>query len=511
VPGSSEDTPARGIAAVTDHPVNHQPPVSQHAVRKLSILIPVYNEIRTIETLVRSVLAAPLPCERELVIVDDCSRDGSREWLQEFAKGERQVHLVLHEKNAGKGAAIRTAIGQMTGDWAIIQDADLEYDPNEYELLLQPVLDGVADVVYGSRFLSGRYRRAMYFWHTLANRILTLVSNVLNDLNLTDMETCYKLVRADILKSLVIRSKGFDLEPELTAKLARWGARIYEVPISYRGRTYAEGKKIGARDALRAIWAMVKYRHFDKNYTSHDGFLILQAVRRAKRFNRWLFAQFSQYVGKEVLEAGCGIGNLTELVLDRPRLVCVDAEQFYIDRLEQSYGHLSNFSVRKTDLTVRSEVIAAAGDKPFDSIFCINVLEHIEQESAVLRNFHRILKVGGHCIILVPHDPNLYCGIDETLGHVRRYTRESLAIALQKAGFEVVETKGFNRFGGLGWRISGKLLGKRDLSPGQMTIFEFLMPFVRLVERIPFHSHNSVIAIGRKVREMPADEERGSS
>lgn len=475
-------------------------PVSapREKVRKLSILIPVYNEIRTLERLLDAVLAAPLPCERELVIVDDCSKDGSRDVLRDYARRHACIRLYFHRKNQGKGAAIRTAIRHMSGDWAIIQDADLEYDPREYEKLLVPVHEGLADAVFGSRFLTGEYRRAMMFWHTMANKGLTLLSNVLNDLNLTDMETCYKLVRADILRNLRIRSKGFDLEPELTAKLARWGARIYEVPISYRGRTYAEGKKIGAKDAFKALSAMIRYRFLDVHYARHEGFLILQAIGRARRFNRWLFAQFRRFIGQEVLEAGSGIGNLTELMLDRRRLVCVDFEQFYVDRLSLSYGHMANVSVSRADLLDKPELEAATAGKPVDTVVCINVAEHIEDDVRVFRNFHEVLQPGGHAIILVPHDPALFTGVDEVLGHFRRYTRKELCGKLEQAGFEVVHCQGFNRVGGLGWRISGKWLGKRTIAPSQMRVFELAMPLIRIAERIPFHPHNSLIAVGRR-------------
>ncbi|MEO8376189.1 MAG: glycosyltransferase [Candidatus Sumerlaeota bacterium] len=468
-------------------------------VRKLSILIPVYNEIRTLDKLLAKVMEAPLPCERELVIGDDCSRDGSREYLEGFAEAHPGVvQLILHKRNGGKGQAIRTAIKQMTGDWAIIQDADLEYDPAEIHLLLAPVMEGVADAVFGSRFLQGRYRRAMYFWHTQANHFLTLMSNVLNDLNLTDMETCYKLVRSDILKNLVIRSKGFDLEPELTAKLARWGARLYEVPISYRGRTYAEGKKITAKDAIYAISAMIRYRFFDNNFSRHEGFLILQAVRKAKRFNKWLFSKFSNYLGDEVLEAGCGIGNLTEMVLAKKRLVCVDYEKFYVDRIQQAYGHLGNFRVLQADLTQIADFDKAAQGQLFDSVFCINVAEHIEDDRLVFRNFHKYLRDGGYAIILVPHDPKLYTAVDRVLGHHRRYTKKELRGKLEAEGFAVEKCFGFNRVGGFGWWFSGKVLRKKTLSTGQMTLFELAMPLVKLLEQIPFFSHNSLIAIARK-------------
>lgn len=476
-------------------------PAHRHPVRKLSVLIPVYNEIRTIRTLLERVLSAPLPCEREIIVVDDCSKDGTRDFLKEFCPRHPEINLVLHKKNGGKGAAIRTAISKITGDWAIIQDADLEYEPYEYEKLLKPVLDGHADAVFGSRFLTGDYRRAMYFWHTSVNWFLTQLSNMLNDLNLTDMETCYKLVRADILKNLVIRSRGFDLEPELTAKLALWGARIYEVPISYRGRSYAEGKKIKAKDAIAALTAMIKYAYFDRNYCKHDGFLILQAVRKARKFNQWLYGQLKPYVGDDVLEAGAGIGNLTELLLDRRRLACVDYEDFYVDRLRESYSHLSNFSVGRADLTKMEDLEAAMNGRAFDTIISTNVLEHIEDDELVMRNFLQALKPGGRAIILVPHDPTIYTEVDRTLGHFRRYTFEELSSKMKRAGFKVLKTWGFNRVGGLGWRVSGKILGKRDLSPGQMVTFEMMMPLVKIAEQFPFHSHNSVICVGERPAE----------
>ncbi len=479
--------------------------MTSNCLNKLTVIIPVYNERRTIARVLDRVLAVNLPCEREILVVDDGSTDGSRDILRQYARQDPRIHLLVHRRNRGKGHALRTAIREATGDWILIQDADLEYDPADWAALLLPAREGIADAVYGSRFLTGRYRRAMYFWHTIANTIVTTLSNVLNDLNLTDVMTCYKLVRTDILKTIKIRSSGFSIEPELTAKLARWGARIYEVPISYQGRSYAEGKKIRSADAVRAIAAMIYYRFFDISYTSHEGFMILQAVRRARRFNRWLFSQFDRHIGDDVLEAGSGIGNLTELLLDRRRLVCLDDEDFYVRRLEQSYGHLANFSVARADLRDLDSLRANAAKQPLDTIICINVLEHIDDDEKVLANFREILCPGGRAIILVPHDPRLYTGVDEALGHFRRYTREELSNKLRRAGFRVLETRGFNRVGGLGWWISGKILGHRTLSPNQMSVFELLLPLVRLVEPIPFHPHNSVIAVGQRPqqRELP--------
>ena len=224
---------------------------------KISIVIPCYNEINTIQALFEKVLAAPLPCEREIVVVDDCSKDGTRELLKEF--DHEPFKIVFHEKNQGKGAALRTGFQEAGGDVIIIQDADLEYDPNEYVRLLAPILAGNADVVYGSRFIGGETHRVLYFWHSLGNRFLTLLSNMFTNLNLTDMEVCYKVFKRNILKDINLKEDRFGFEPEFTAKVARLGCVIYEVGISYYGRTYHEGKKINWKDGVRAVYVILKY------------------------------------------------------------------------------------------------------------------------------------------------------------------------------------------------------------------------------------------------------------
>ena len=229
---------------------------------RVSIVIPAYNERATVGELLRRVAAAPLPAgmEREVLVVDDGSSDGTRELLRELAAAAEPppFRLVEHEVNRGKGAAIRSGLAAASGDVMLIQDADLEYDPRDYPGLLQPILDDEADVVFGSRFLGGPHR-VLFYWHYLSNRFLTTLSNIFTDLNLSDMETCYKVFRREVLAGLELRSNRFGIEPELTAKVARRGARIFEVPISYRGRTYAEGKKIGWRDGFAAIWAILRY------------------------------------------------------------------------------------------------------------------------------------------------------------------------------------------------------------------------------------------------------------
>lgn len=225
---------------------------------RLSVVIPCYNERATIAAVLTAVENSPYP-DKEIIVVDDCSTDGTRELLQsELAP---RIHtLLFHDVNRGKGAALRTGIAAATGDIVVIQDADLEYDPNELPSLIAPILQNKADVVFGSRFMGGFPHRVLYFWHSVGNSVLTLASNMFTNLNLTDMETCYKAFRREIIQSIKIEEDRFGFEPEVTAKVARMGVRIYEIGISYHGRTYAEGKKIGWRDGVRALWCIVKYR-----------------------------------------------------------------------------------------------------------------------------------------------------------------------------------------------------------------------------------------------------------
>lgn len=226
----------------------------------LSILMPVFNEKTTIREIVARVKATPY--RKEIVLVDDCSRDGTSEILKAMAAADPELRLLVHEKNQGKGAALRTAFAAAKGDVLLVQDADLEYSPEEYPRLLLPIVEGKAHVVYGSRFTGGAYSRVHLFSHYLGNKMLTLLSNLLTGLNLTDMETCYKVMRREVVERIQIRSNRFNVEPELTAKIARLRARLYEVPISYAGRDFAEGKKISWRDGFSALWAIFRYRFF---------------------------------------------------------------------------------------------------------------------------------------------------------------------------------------------------------------------------------------------------------
>ncbi len=234
---------------------------------RLSVVIPVYNESQFITQLLQRVQGVQLEgVAKEIIVVDDCSTDGTREKLKEISENDK-ITILYHESNQGKGAALRTGFGSATGDVIIIQDADMEYDPREYPKLLQPILDGKADVVFGSRFIGGDSHRVLYFWHSVGNKLLTLFSNMLTDLNLTDIEVCYKVFRREILQKIQIEENRFGFEPEITAKVAHLRCAIYEVGISYSGRTYEEGKKIGWKDGVRAVWCILKYNLWRRGFS----------------------------------------------------------------------------------------------------------------------------------------------------------------------------------------------------------------------------------------------------
>jgi glycosyltransferase involved in cell wall biosynthesis len=466
------------------------------APRLLSVLMPVYNEARTLRTIVARVLASPVSLPIELVCVDDGSRDRSAEILETLAASEPRIRVIRQPYNKGKGAAIRTAIEHMRGDIGLIQDSDLEYDPGDYPALIAPILEGKADAVFGSRFAAAAQRKVLLYWHGVANHFLTWLTNILNDINLTDMETCYKAVRSDVLKQTPLHSDRFGIEPELTTRLAQWNIRIYEVPISYHGRTVAEGKKIGWKDAVSAVWTLLKYRFLDVRFTTHDGYYVLQSMRRARGLNKWILEQFRQYIGNRVLEAGCGIGNFTELLLDRERLVCLDNDPLYVEMLNWRLGHLENVTTHKFDLADSAGYEGLQSER-IDTIVCLNVLEHIAPDEQVLRAYFDLLQPGGHAIILVPAHPSLFSPCDEALGHQRRYTTVELHTKLQRAGFEVVMMEEFNRMGVPGWYLN-KQLGRRDLNPRQMRVFEWLLPVAKLMEAMKLGRGLSLIGVGRK-------------
>ncbi|HVO34055.1 MAG TPA: glycosyltransferase, partial [Gemmatimonadales bacterium] len=294
---------------------------------KLSVLVPVYNERFLAAESIRRVLAVRHPSIREIevIVVDDGSTDGTREVLRVLAKEHAALRYIEHERNQGKGAALRTALEHATGDVCVPHDADLEYHPDDFGALIQPFLKEQADAVFGSRFLPGEYRRVLLFYHSVGNRLLTTLVNMLTNLNLSDMETCYKMVRTKLLRSIPLRYNDFRIEPELTIKLAKRGAAIFEAPIRYSGRTYAEGKKIGWRDGLKALGAILRGAVVDDLYLNDPyGAHILHSLSKARRFSRWMSDVIRPWVGRSVLEIGAGIGNLTVHLVPRDRYRATD-------------------------------------------------------------------------------------------------------------------------------------------------------------------------------------------
>jgi glycosyltransferase involved in cell wall biosynthesis len=443
---------------------------------KLSVLMPVYNESRTLRTIVAKVLDSPVDAEIELVCVDDCSKDDSLAILNELAASNPRIRVIAQPVNMGKGKAIRTAIDHMTGDIGIIQDADLEYDPDEYPLVLAPLLEGRADAVYGSRFASSEQRRVLFFWHSLGNKLLTLVSNMANDLNLTDMETCYKAVRGDILKKLRLTSDRFGLEPEITARLARWGARIYEVPISYHGRTYAEGKNIGWRDGVEALWLILKFRFIDTKATDEDSVVTRQSLGRAPRFRRWILSWFGDYLGDSVLEVNAGPGHTTSHLLDARRLIVTDEEEVHVESLKRRFGHMENIEVMASDrlATLTDQVQTAL---VFDG------LQRAGEPKEFLSDVAGHVEPGGHILIQVPAGPELFGPTDKAAGHVRRFDREQIEDVVRAAGLEVIDVAEVNKLGTYGWRVH-HAMGAGHIRSSEARFFDLLVPVAAALDPV---------------------------
>jgi glycosyltransferase involved in cell wall biosynthesis len=449
---------------------------------KLSVLMPVYNESRTLPTILKRVLDAPIDLEIEVLAVDDASTDASWEILSDLANHNPRIRCARHPKNRGKGAAIRTAIQMMSGDIAIIQDSDLEYDPADYPKLLKPILEGRADAVFGSRFASSPERRVLLYWHSLGNKVLTWLTNMLNDLNLTDMETGYKAVRGDVLRSLRLESERFGIEPEMTTRLAQWGARIYEVPVSYDGRTYAEGKTIGWRDGVQAIWLLFKYRLIDTRFSEREGHATLESMSVSHAVSRWQLGPMAPYLGSRVLEAGAGTGNLTRHLLEKERLVAVDFDPLYIRSLDRRWGNLANVSVLQGDLEDPQLYESLVGEG-IDSVLCVNVLEHLDHPDRAIQGFARVLPSGGKAAILVPAHQWLFSAVDRAIEHRRRFEESELRSMLEHASFEVDHLVAFNRFGVFGWLVN-KWTGKTSIRSWQARLFGLLLPVARAIERV---------------------------
>jgi glycosyltransferase involved in cell wall biosynthesis len=466
---------------------------------KVSILIPLYNEGDLISTVITRVLAVDFgpQVETELIVVDDGSTDGSSEVVAELCRQyPRTITAVRHPANRGKGAAIRTAIEHATGTFGVVQDSDLEYNPQDLPAMLRPLLEGHADAVYGSRFLVSGERRVLYYWHSLANHLLTTICNGVADLNLTDMETGYKAFRLSLVKSIPLRSERFGIEPELTIKLAQRGAALYEVPISYHGRTYAEGKKIGLKDAFQAVWCILSYGLRRDIYLDR-GARILDSLARTPRFNLWMADTIRPYVGRRVLEIGAGIGNLSQFLCARKEsYTATDLDEEHLARLVVRFRGRPNVHFGRCDLGDLEDFRCFEGQA--DTVICLNVLEHIPDDAAGLRNIRSALAPGGRALVLVPQDQSIYGTLDKVLGHYRRYSEAELRSKVEAAGLEVERMLYFNRVTRPGWYFNGRILKRTYFSRFQLWVFDRMVWLWKLLDKVLPWRSVSLIAVARK-------------
>jgi len=473
--------------------------VMNKSAMSLSVIVPVYNERYLVAFSLKRLLElkSGFISSMQVIIVDDCSSDGSYAVLESFAKQDSRVILTRHAKNQGKGGAICSGLELATGDLTIIHDADLEYNPGDIPSMVRVCVEEGADAVFGARYLSAQYRKVLMYRHSLINKCLTAVINFLTDLDLTDVECGYKLIKTDLFKSFPIRSKDFRVEIEFVMKLARRQANIFEVPIRYQPRTYEEGKKIRARDGL---WALLTALWFffveDLYHRDSRGMQFLLEMNNARRFNKWMADQLRPYLGDRVLEIGAGIGNLTKQFIPRQRYTVTDID-------ERALRYMKSFALGRPFMEVQSLNADRAEDfkgleGSFDTVLLVNVLEHVANEHATLNNIYNSLQKGGRIVVLVPQFPALYGSFDELVGHRERYTEKKLRDDLTTAGFEVSKLFDFNKSSVPSWYLNAKILRRKRFSRFQLKILEIIVPILRIVDRYFPWGGLSLIAVGVK-------------
>ncbi len=453
--------------------------------------MPCFNEVATIATVAGKVLASPFTAE--LIIVDDGSTDGTLALAN--ALEDPRVKVLAQPTNQGKGAALRRGFAAATAAFVIVQDADLEYDPSEYDLILGPLLDGRADVVYGSRFQADRPHRVLYYWHSVGNRALTTLSNMFTNLNLTDMETCYKAFRREVIESFVIEEDRFGIEPEITAKVARGNWRVWEVGISYAGRTYDEGKKIGWKDGFRAMYCILRYSPLRERaqarlvgharapvapatFGEADQELVatLESLDGAHRYAGWIYSLVKPHLGPEILDVGAGHGTFSALFASHGHVVATEISARSVDRLLTRFAEDPRVEVRKADLA------DALTGQSYDSVVLINVLEHIEDDALALKQIAGALKPGGRVVLWVPAFSELYSDFDRRVGHFRRYRIKALTQLVEAAGLSVIDARYVNILGAFAWWILVKEMRKVPTTAGRVQLYDRLVPVLRRLE-----------------------------
>ncbi len=472
----------------------------------LSVIVPAYNEqhlvVPSIDRL-RLLGESGFLDRVKVIVVDDGSSDETPSALEKYSQSLADAAptkiewiFIRHPKNQGKAAAIHTGLSYADTELTVIHDADLEYHPQDLIKMVKVFLQEPADAVFGSRFLAGEYRRVLFFRHEIGNRLLTLMSNIVSDLNLTDMETCYKMVRTELLKSIPLVGRGFEIEPEITIKLAKRGARIFEVPIRYSGRTYQEGKKIGVKDGFRAIGAILRFACSEHVYAEDEyGSQILGQLNRAPRFTQWMADVIRPYVGERVLEIGAGTGNLTLQLIPRKVYYASDINPHYLTYLRNLIPDHPYLRVGYTDGEKHDSYPL---DDKFDTVICLNVVEHLENDLGALQNIWDALEANGRAIVLVPCGPKLYGTLDTVLGHHRRYTKRQLTELAARAGFHIDAVLSFNRVGTPAWWLNTRVLRRRTFGSWQIKALNFLTPFFRLIDRFLPLPPLSIIAVLRK-------------
>ncbi len=481
------------------------PDAQQFSAFRLTVIVPVHNERHVVDASVRRLLAVrdPLLADLQVIAVDDGSTDGSGVVLARLAAGDSRVLVLTHAKPRGKGASVRTGLARASGDIVLIHDGDLEYDPADIPALLQPFAREGADAVFGSRYLSGPYRRALRYRHTLTNKFLTAVNNWLTDLDLTDVETCYKAVNAELLKSIPIRSDDRRVEVELAMKLAKRRARVFEAPIRYMPRTAADGAKMRAVDGLLALGALAKYWFVDDMYHDDEyGSRILVELERTRRFNGWMADVLRPHLGDRILEIGAGIGNLTSQFIPRELYVASDINPHYLRYLRSYSAGKPYLHVRKVDVEQREDFAGLEGQ--VDTVVALNVIEHVPHPDVALRNLFDTLAPGGRAVILVPQHPALFGTLDTGLGHHLRYTPDGLRSLMTGAGFEVARMFDFNRVSAPAWWLNGRVLKRQTFSRLQLKTFDAALPILRRLDRLLPWTGISVIGIGTKPDRVPS-------